>query len=81
MTPKKKRAMSDRLSMCAHTLHQWRNVPVADTMDINKYPQILLTSPVQLCSVMPKNLWMRTCMIFIIRTKEDLTLQLSRTSV
>ena len=40
MAPKKKPAMSDRLSMCARTLHQLGNVPVADTMDVNKYPNL-----------------------------------------
>ena len=36
MVPKKKPAMSDKLSMCARTLHQLGNVPVADMMDVNK---------------------------------------------
>ena len=40
MTPKKKPAMSDRLSMCARTLHQLRNVSVTDMMDVNKYPNL-----------------------------------------
>ena len=39
MAPKKK-PMSDRLSICARTLHQLGNVPVADMMDVNKYPNL-----------------------------------------
>ena len=40
MAPKKKPAMSDRLSVCARKLHQVGNVPVADMMDVNKYPNL-----------------------------------------
>ena len=40
MAPKKKPAMSGRLSLCARTLHQLGNVPVADMMDVNKYPNL-----------------------------------------
>ena len=40
MAPKKKPAMSGRLSMCARTLHQLGNVPVADMMDVNNYPNL-----------------------------------------
>ena len=40
MAPKKKPAMSGRLSLCARTLHQLGNVPVADMMDVNNYPNL-----------------------------------------
>ena len=40
MAPKKKLEMSERLSMCARTLHQLGNVPVADMIDVNKYPNL-----------------------------------------
>ena len=40
MAPKKKPEMSDRLLMYARTLHQLGNVPVADMMDVNKYPSL-----------------------------------------
>ena len=72
MVPKKNPAMSDRLSMCACTLHELGNVPVADMMVVNN-TQIFLVSPVQLCFIMQKTFgcWMRACMIFVIRTKED----------
>ena len=70
MAPKKKPAMSGRLSMCARILHQLGNVPVADMMTLIT-TQIFLASPVQLCFVLQKIFWMKTCMIFVIRTKED----------
>ena len=70
MAPKKKPAISDRLSMCARTLHQLGNIPATDMMDVNKYPSLSRFSHA-LCIIMQKGLWMRTCMIFVIRTKED----------